>query len=133
MVAVETKRYHVLPPDSRQDDPHSWRIAVHNAAAQLEHQALRMANLSLVNEYGTNAWLLHNRSLEASQARLEREVAAVRHTIESLNIQRKAEQIKGGEVLVAKEWEWMGMVNKNMAIDRACVLLQDQVLQLQPP
>ena len=60
-------RYELAPPPkSKRGDENAWVVAVKNARAQLEHQALRIQNLELAMKFAPNAWRAHNASLEAA-------------------------------------------------------------------
>ncbi|MGH0190667.1 UNVERIFIED_CONTAM: hypothetical protein FKN15_049053 [Acipenser sinensis] len=90
-------RYELPAPSSGQkNDITAWQECVNNSMAQLEHQAVRIENLELMSQYGSNSWKLYNENLmhliELSQKELQR----VRKEIQDLNWQRKNDQMKGG-------------------------------------
>lgn len=67
MPPPDSSRYELAPPPkSKRDDENAWQVAVANARAQLEHQALRIQNLELAAKFAPNAWRAHNASLEAA-------------------------------------------------------------------
>ncbi|GAA6070057.1 pre-mRNA-splicing factor SPF27, partial [Tachysurus ichikawai] len=54
---LSMKRYELPAPSSGQkNDMTAWQDCVNNSMAQLEHQAVRIENLEVMAEYGTNAW-----------------------------------------------------------------------------
>lgn len=54
-------RYELPAPSSGQkNDITAWQESVNNSMAQLEHQAVRIENLELMAQYGTNAWKVSN-------------------------------------------------------------------------
>lgn len=54
-------RYELPAPSSGQkNDITAWQECVNNSMAQLEHQAVRIENLELMSQYGTNAWKVYN-------------------------------------------------------------------------
>lgn len=54
-------RYELPAPTSGQkNDITAWQECVNNSMAQLEHQAVRIENLELMSQYGTNAWKVYN-------------------------------------------------------------------------
>ena len=55
MPPPDEARYELDPPPlNKRDDENAWEVAVKNARAQLEHQALRIQNLELAAKFG--AW-----------------------------------------------------------------------------
>lgn len=69
MAPPDSTRYELAPPPkSKRNDENAWQVAVANARAQLEHQALRIQNLELASKFAPNAWRAHNASLEAAIA-----------------------------------------------------------------
>lgn len=54
-------RYELPAPSAGQkNDITAWQECVNNSMAQLEHQAVRIENLDLMSQYGTNAWKVYN-------------------------------------------------------------------------
>lgn len=54
-------RYELPAPSSGQkNDISAWQECVNNSMAQLEHQAVRIENLELMSQFGTNAWKVYN-------------------------------------------------------------------------
>lgn len=54
-------RYELPAPSSGQkNDMTAWQDCVNNSMAQLEHQAVRIENLEVMAQYGTNAWKVYN-------------------------------------------------------------------------
>jgi pre-mRNA-splicing factor SPF27 len=67
MPPPDSSRYSLNPPlESQRGDENAWEVAVKNARAQLEHQALRIQNLELAAKFSPNAWRAHNASLDAA-------------------------------------------------------------------
>lgn len=60
-------RYELPAPSSGQkNDITAWQECVNNSMAQLEHQAVRIENLELMSQYGTNAWKVYNEYVTAA-------------------------------------------------------------------
>ena len=79
MPPPDEARYELDPPPlNKRNDENAWEVAVKNARAQLEHQALRIQNLELAAKFGTNAWRAHNASLEAAVSTCVREPRLLR-------------------------------------------------------
>jgi len=63
-------RYELPAPSSGQkNDITAWQECVNNSMAQLEHQAIRIENLELMSQYGTNAWKVYNEYVVAAVSR----------------------------------------------------------------
>ncbi|XP_010782564.1 pre-mRNA-splicing factor SPF27 [Notothenia coriiceps] len=61
MELLSMKRYELPAPSAGQkNDITAWQECVNNSMAQLEHQAVRIDNLELMSQYGTNAWKVYN-------------------------------------------------------------------------
>lgn len=59
-------RYELPAPSSGQkNDISAWQECVNNSMAQLEHQAVRIENLELMSQFGTNAWKVYNEYVAA--------------------------------------------------------------------
>ncbi|CAK6955048.1 pre-mRNA-splicing factor SPF27 [Scomber scombrus] len=114
MDLLSMKRYELPAPSAGQkNDITAWQECVNNSMAQLEHQAVRIENLELMSQYGTNAWKVYNEK-----------------QIQDLNWQRKNDQLAGGAKLRELESNWVSLVSKNYEIERAIVQLENEVAQL---
>lgn len=61
-----TYRYELPPPPAgRLGEPTAWGEAVENSHAQLSHQAIRVLNLELQLNYGSEAWRSYLNTLQA--------------------------------------------------------------------
>jgi pre-mRNA-splicing factor SPF27 len=95
--AIDTGRFRLDPPKpltNPDEQVASWKSAVNNSRAQLEHQQSRLLNLELINQFGANAWKLHNFQLEAEVKRLQEELQRRKQEIQDLNKQRKLDQVR---------------------------------------
>ncbi|KAJ3586214.1 hypothetical protein NHX12_012614 [Muraenolepis orangiensis] len=104
--------------------------SVNNSMAQLEHQAVRIENLELMSQYGTNAWKLYNDNLAFMIEIAQKELQKFRKQIQDLNWQRKNDQLVGGAKLRELESNWVSLVSKNYEIERAIVQLEIEAAQL---
>lgn len=58
-------RYELPPPPAgRLGEPTAWAESVDNSHAQLSHQAIRVLNLELQLQYGTEAWKSYLNTLQ---------------------------------------------------------------------
>ncbi|KAJ3410609.1 hypothetical protein HDV05_003559 [Chytridiales sp. JEL 0842] len=131
--AIDTARFRLEPPkptsssSSPNDQIQPWKAAVDNSKAQLEHQQNRLLNMELINQFGSNAWRLHNFQLEAEVKRLQDEVSKRKVEIQELNKSRKLEQQRAGITLTSLEARWAELVDQNLRLDIANQLLEAEV------
>ncbi|KAG2468156.1 SPF27 factor, partial [Polypterus senegalus] len=157
MELLSMKRYELPAPSSGQkNDITAWQECVNNSMAQLEHQAVRIENLELMLQYGSNAWklyneitLLHVQLMSLSRLQInklcpllcdsnlvhlieqtQKELQRFRKQIQDLNWQRKNDQLSGGAKLRELESTWVSLVSKNYEIERAIVQLENEIYQL---
>jgi len=124
---IDVSRYSLAPPTN--DDVSTWSRALDNADSQIEHQYLRQINLELLNNYGANAWRLHNESIDLLKYRLTKILEEYKRAIEDVNRNRKNEQVACGNKLATLEEQWKELVLKNIEIDRACQKLEREIKQ----
>uniref|UniRef100_A0A8C2XP09 Pre-mRNA-splicing factor SPF27 n=1 Tax=Cyclopterus lumpus TaxID=8103 RepID=A0A8C2XP09_CYCLU len=131
MDLLSMKRYELPAPSSGQkNDITAWQECVNNSMAQLEHQAVRIENLELMSQYGTNAWKVYNDNLAFMIEMAQKELQKFRKQIQDLNWQRKNDQLAGGAKLRELESNWVSLVSKNFEIERAIIQLENEVTQL---
>uniref|UniRef100_A0A1A8H6I4 Pre-mRNA-splicing factor SPF27 n=1 Tax=Nothobranchius korthausae TaxID=1143690 RepID=A0A1A8H6I4_9TELE len=131
MDLLSMKRYELPAPTSGQkNDITAWQECVNNSMAQLEHQAVRIENLELMSQYGTNAWKVYNDNLAFLIEMAQKELHKFRKQIQDLNWQRKNDQLAAGAKLRELESNWVSLVSKNYEIERAIVQLENEVGQL---
>eukprot|EP01114_Cavostelium_apophysatum_P020261 TRINITY_DN6745_c0_g1_i1.p1 TRINITY_DN6745_c0_g1~~TRINITY_DN6745_c0_g1_i1.p1 ORF type:complete len:254 (-),score=37.87 TRINITY_DN6745_c0_g1_i1:156-896(-) len=124
---IDSTRYAAsAPPTNKKSDLNAWTAALHNAQSQLEHLNLRLANLELLQTYGTNGWKNHIAYLETLQKTLSKELTALRQDIEDVNALRKSEQTSAGAKIRSLESKWIELVHKNFDIEQACTALEEQ-------
>uniref|UniRef100_A0AAY4DNK8 Pre-mRNA-splicing factor SPF27 n=1 Tax=Denticeps clupeoides TaxID=299321 RepID=A0AAY4DNK8_9TELE len=125
MELLSMKRYELPAPSSGQkNDITAWQECVNNSMAQLEHQAVRIDNLDLMAQHGTNGWKVYNDNLaymiESAQKELQNEKM----------ISWQAECLLGLCKLTTERTLWVSLVSKNYEIERAIVQLENEVGQL---
>uniref|UniRef100_A0A8C6P9L6 Pre-mRNA-splicing factor SPF27 n=1 Tax=Nothobranchius furzeri TaxID=105023 RepID=A0A8C6P9L6_NOTFU len=118
------------PTSGQKNDITAWQECVNNSMAQLEHQAVRIENLELMSQYGTNAWKVYNDNLAFLIEMAQKELHKFRKQIQDLNWQRKNDQLAAGAKLRELESNWVSLVSKNYEIERAIVQLENEVGQL---
>ncbi|XP_064630866.1 pre-mRNA-splicing factor SPF27-like [Lineus longissimus] len=131
MDMLSMKRYELpQPPAGKMTDITAWTECVDNSQAQLEHQALRIANLELMTDFGINAWKLYNNLLVHMVEAAQKQLVEVRKRIQDINWKRKSEQTAAGTKLKLLEESWVGLVSKNYEIERAIADLEKDVFEL---
>jgi len=124
---LSMKRYELPPPPpGKMTDVTAWAECVDNSYAQLEHQAIRLMNLELLQENGAEAWKAHNEVLSGMLARTQAEVARLKKSIQEVNYARKNKQVKAGEELRHLESTWVSLVSRNLEIEQACQELAER-------
>ncbi|XP_045161716.1 pre-mRNA-splicing factor SPF27-like [Mercenaria mercenaria] len=132
MEMMNMKRYELpQPPAGKMTDVSAWNECVENSQAQLEHQALRILNLDLLQDYGSNAWKNYNDTLVKLLEQAQKQLADLKKKIQEINWQRKNEQTEAGAKLKDLENSWVGLVSKNYEIERACVEMEKELAELE--
>ncbi|XP_041379007.1 pre-mRNA-splicing factor SPF27-like [Gigantopelta aegis] len=132
MEMMNMKRYELPTPTAgKMTDVSAWMECVENSHAQLEHQALRILNLELMYENGSNAWKMYNSILVQMIDSAQKQLQDLRKKIQEINWQRKNEQTQAGAKLEELEASWVGLVSKNYEIERACAELEKEVMEME--
>ncbi|XP_059468440.1 pre-mRNA-splicing factor SPF27 [Neocloeon triangulifer] len=126
MDLLSMKRYELPPPPAgKLTDISAWSECVDNSMAQLEHQATRICNLELMLEHSCESWKSYLEVLIQLVLSAQKQLQALRKSIQEVNWQRKNEQLQAGDNLKALETKWVGLVSKNYEIEQACALLEN--------
>jgi len=99
--------------------------------AQLEHQAIRISNLELMNRYGAEGWKTYNTVLNQMMQSAQKHLQELKKQIQEVNWLRKSSQMAAGDKFKLLETSWVSLVSKNYEIERACVQLEYEISQLE--
>lgn len=131
MEMLNFKRYELPPPPAnKQTDATAWFECVENSCAQLEHQATRLLNLEVMNEFGSSAWRVYNQTLKIMFDQAEMQLEGLKKEIQSTNLSRKTEQTYAGLKVKSLEDQWVGLVGKNYEIECALTELEKELVEL---
>ena len=121
----DTSRYEVPPPSVKhKTNASKWEESVANAKSQLEHTALRMQNLELMQKYAANAWRKHLEELEEVVKEYEGLVRKVDDQLEMVNSKRSLSQEEAQGHLRELNDEWISMTRK-------CALIEEKLRQME--
>lgn len=132
MEMLSMKRYELpAPPAGKLTDVTSWQESVANSQSQLEHQSNRISNLTLMQEYGSEAWKEYNTILSRMFERVQKQLTEVKSAIQAVNWERKESQTATGTKLQLLEDQWTSLIYKNFEIEQACLLLEREISGLE--
>ncbi|XP_054164826.1 pre-mRNA-splicing factor SPF27-like [Oppia nitens] len=128
MEMLSMKRYEMPgPAPGKMTDMSSWSESVNNSMAQLEHQAIRIDNLDLMQKFGPESWKQYNQLLTQIQSNAQKNLHDLRKRIQEVNWQRKSSQTAAGDRIRHLESEWVALVSKNYEIERQCLNLEIEI------
>ncbi|XP_046911779.2 BCAS2 pre-mRNA processing factor [Dermatophagoides farinae] len=132
MEQLNMKRYELPSPSTgKLNDIWAWQECLENSFTQLEHQAIRIQNLELLTEYGTETSKMYNSIMTQLLARSKAHLEKIRKQIQDINLLRKNSQTQAGEQIKILEENWVSLVGKNYEIERACLQLETDLIKLQ--
>ena len=110
------------------NDMEQWRATLQQAYASSEYLESRQVNLSLLETYGKNAWLISNDQLEAILRDAEREVSQRKIELEDIDrTRRDGQDARKGE-LEALEQQWKIGVGQMIEVEVAAERLRLEIL-----
>ncbi|KAG9687365.1 hypothetical protein KCU95_g11123, partial [Aureobasidium melanogenum] len=110
------------------NDIEQWRATLQQAYASSEYLESRQVNLSLLETYGKNAWLISNDQLEAILRTAEREVSQRKIELEEIDkARRDGQTVRKGE-LEALEQQWKIGVGQMLEVEVAAEKLRLEIL-----
>jgi len=125
---IDPSRYEAPEMPSDEADQETWRSNLRQAYISSSYLSDRLANLSLLEEFGKNAWLISNSQLEDILRDLEKELVEQRELTENINKARKAAQEEAKAELIGLEETWKRGVGKIIEVQMATDGIQREIL-----
>lgn len=125
---IDLSRYEALDAPER-GDLEAWKAALQQAYASLEYLHGREINLSLLETYGKNSWLIGNNQLEDILRNLEREVEASKLELGGVEQERKRAQENVGDEMRSLEDTWRKGIGRMIETQAAVEGLKQEILQ----
>ncbi|KAF8865034.1 hypothetical protein BDZ45DRAFT_471466 [Acephala macrosclerotiorum] len=127
--AIDLSRYEVLDPPSNPSDLPAWKSSLQQAYTSQSHLATRLTNLSLLEKYGKNAWLISNSQLEDILRGLERELEERKKEIDLIVVERKNAQENVGGEMKGYEEGWRRGVGRVLEVEVAAEGIRREILE----
>lgn len=125
---IDLSRYE--PQDApATNDPSQWRSVLQKAYSSSEYLQSRLTNLSLLETYGKNAWLISNDQLEQILRDAEREVVARKQEVETLERERRMRQEASRGEVESLEQSWRVGVGRMLEVEVAAEGLRREILE----
>ncbi|KAK8830536.1 hypothetical protein WA577_004268 [Blastocystis sp. JDR] len=105
----------------------AWKKSIEAAKIQLEYQKDKMENLQLLEQFGSNAYRMQNDCIDASNEKMDRDLADLQEKTGVVNRKRKMDQEAAGEKLMNTEWQILELQMKNYQIERSCEAMESQL------
>lgn len=125
---IDISRYEALDAPER-GNLEEWKATVQKAYASTEYLRSREINLSLLETYGKNSWLVGNSQLEDILRSLEKDVEAAKEEQRAVEQGRKdAQDYVAGEMQSLEE-TWRRGVGRSIEAQAAAEGLRQQILE----
>lgn len=126
---IDLTRYEAADQPESESSVYVWRKSLKEAYTSSSYLSGRLINLSLLEEFGKNAWLISNSQLEDLLRDLEKELADQKAVTESVNKARKAIQEESRGELVNLEDTWKSGIGRIIEIQVATDGLRREILE----
>lgn len=125
---LDLSRYELLDAPAKGDLP-AWKESLQKAYASTEYLRGREINLSLLETYGKNAWLIGNSRFEDELKALEKELEAAKTGLEQLEQGRRTTQANAAGEMQGLEEAWRTGVGRMIETQAAAERLRLEILQ----
>ncbi|PGH27589.1 hypothetical protein AJ80_00831 [Polytolypa hystricis UAMH7299] len=134
---IDLSRYEAPePPESSsasdRDPQHildEWKHTLQKAYTSSSHLSTRQENLSLLESYGKNAWLIGNSQLEDVLRQIEKELQETKEATDAVHRERKTKQETARGELVGLEDAWKRGVRGTIEVELAAEKLRRETLE----
>ncbi|EGX50659.1 hypothetical protein AOL_s00075g85 [Orbilia oligospora ATCC 24927] len=125
---VDASRYEPqsLPPSSSEEE---YKKLLQTSYATTTHLQNRLTNLTLLSNFGQNAWLISNSQTEGVLASLEHELVSLKEETEILNRERKRKQVEVQPEMEYLEKKWKDGVGRVLEIEVASEMVFRETLE----
>ncbi|KAI5795286.1 Pre-mRNA-splicing factor SPF27 [Geopyxis carbonaria] len=128
---IDPSRYEVPAAPTDTASTEAWNPVLQSSYALSAHLSSRLTNLSLLSEFGKNAWLIHNAQLEDLLKSLEEELMNLKTQSEVTNKERKGAQ-KDVEVDIRRlEDRWKKGIGKVLEVELATESVRREIIRRQ--
>ncbi|CAD0045671.1 unnamed protein product [Aureobasidium pullulans] len=127
LAGIDMSRYEAQDAPAT-NDMEQWRATLQQAYASSEYLESRQVNLSLLETYGKNAWLISNDQLEAILRDAERDVSQKKIELEDIDRSRRDSQNARKGELEALEQQWKIGVGQMIEVEVAAERLRLEIL-----
>ncbi|KAK6339211.1 hypothetical protein TWF718_008634 [Orbilia javanica] len=126
---IDASRYEPqsLPSSSQEED--EYKKLLQTSYTTTTHLQNRLTNLTLLSNFGQNAWLISNSQTEGVLSSLEKELASLKEETEILNRERKRKQVEVQPELEYLERKWQEGVGRVLEIEVASEMLFRETLE----
>jgi len=126
---IDMSRYEA-PDEPAEDAPaEAWHDVLRDAYTSRSYLSERHVNLSLLDEFGKNAWLIGNARLADMVKDLDKEMAQLKEQTDQVNKERKAGQENARGEILGLEEAWQRGVDKIIEVQVATDGLRQEILQ----
>jgi pre-mRNA-splicing factor SPF27 len=126
---IDLTRYEAPEKPADDSEIETWRKSLRQAYMSSSYLSGRLTNLSLLEEFGKNAWLISNSQLEDILRDLGKELSQQKEAVENINKSRKAAQEESRAELVGLEEAWKQGVGKTIEVQLATDGVRREILQ----
>lgn len=126
---IDLTRYEAPEKPADDSEIEAWRKSLQQAYMSSSYLSGRLTNLSLLDGFGKNAWLISNSQLEDILRDLEKELSEQKEAVENINKSRKAAQEGSRAELAGLEDAWKQGVGKTIEVQLATDGVRREILQ----
>ena len=128
---IDMSRYDAPEAPASGSGKVAWNAALRQAYTSAEYLRGREMNLSLLETYGKNAWLVGNSQLEDELRSLEKDLEVRKLAVEEVEQARRAVQANSAGEVQSLEESWRKGVGRMIEVQAAAEGLRQEVLERQ--